>query len=178
VAPGYKAVSPQWSLSGVFTRHLRFKSGGIKQLINGLELVLANSRFTRKGPKRKFSEFLIPDNRKTAGPGKSMFLSWKEMMYLAGEFVGETEIELRRSYQNWNNWMRCLQRNGYYCKDGREAEAYDTIKIVSRTSGNRHHLAGAWIRASSRFTEAVRLQQSDQMETMSTTDFLSATLRP
>ncbi len=176
VAPGYMALAPQWTLSGVFTRKMNSKSGGIERLINGLEMVLANSRFNRKGPRRRFSEFLEPADRKATGPGKPMMLTWEEMMFTAGEFVGDSDLERRRAYQNWNKWMLNLQKNGYFCKDGREAEAYDTIEIVSRIRASRYQQAGAWIRASSRFTEAVRLQQQGKMETMTATEFLNSTL--
>ncbi len=178
VAPGYMALAPQWTLSGVFTRKMNSKSGGIERLINGLEMVLANSRFNKKGPRRRFSEFLEPADRKTTGPGKPMMLTWEEMMFTAGEFIGDSDLERRRAYQNWNKWMLNLQKNGYFCKDGKEAEAYDTIEIVSRIRASRYQQAGALIRASSRFTEAVRLQQQGKMETMTATEFLNSTLKP
>lgn len=176
VAAGYMPVSPQWSLTGLFSRHLKNRSGGIERLINGLELVLVNSRFTRRGPNRSFSEFLEPVDRKTAGPGKVMRLTWEEMMFASGEFIGHDEVSRRKAYQNWHAWMNSLEEQGYFCPEHMEAEAGDTVEIVGRIRAKQGQQAGALIRASARFTEAVSIQKKGKMETITAEEFLKLTL--
>ena len=93
------------------------------------------------------------------GPGAPVTVAWYHLLRLAGEHVTPERLadpaKNATLRQRFNRRIDALEAAGYMIgKNAAAAPAGDTIEIVARVKGGRHHEAAIVVRATARFCAA------------------------
>ena len=139
--------------------------GSLERTIAGIEGALLWGPTARKGRGGRFPDAVRPVRR--GGAGAPVFIPWWQVLRLSGEHVHPVALDdatfnatLRKRY---GRRIDALEAAGYFLPMNMEtgqpilnaaARAGDTVEIVRRTAGGRHHGAGIEVRATARFCAA------------------------
>ena len=145
-------IASKWRLTTALTVALAAdRDGALARTLAGLEAALAyappvrlrNGRYRAGAP----SALLVPEH--SGGPGPGVFVPWRDLLRLAGEYVDDAnETAARRRYQRR---VAQLEAAGYFATDlPSVAPAGGAVEIVG------HRRGGLTIRATARYCEAVR----------------------
>ena len=124
------------------------------RIVTGIEHRLA-ARFDGKPG---IAPDLRPARGKT-GSGPVVFLSWRDVLYMAGFAWDRADKRAdRATHRVWQRAREKLKATGYLLANpSDEAKAGDSVEIVGFVRAGRGREAGVGIRASARFVEAARL---------------------
>ena len=132
---------------------------GVDRTLNGLEALLAWSSTPGRGKGARIPDALQPERRDGAGPGRPIWVPWRDLLTLAGEPVAQDEDPKGTAGRRYRRRLEALEDRGYCTEIASTAHAGDTVEILKNRSGWHPNGAGIWIRASDRFVEAVRRGQ-------------------
>ena len=139
---------------------------GLARMLAGWEARLAWTKPVGGGRGGRIAEALIPVRK--GGPGQEVFVSWRESLIGAGEYVDPGETTMGTPGRRWRRRLEYLidapkktdgtRRTGehsYLVKaDGLAAAAGDTVEITKVVTGSKSQEPGVRIRATARFCEA------------------------
>lgn len=160
----------QWTLSGGLAprRLAGHAESRLARYIDGVEHWLARSRFPNRGKHKGVASSLIPAGNKRTGAGEWCKLDWRTFLTLGGDsWDFKNKLADNASRQRWKRLSQLLETHGYVLKTNqRQAKAGDTIEF-------RLGRGCLWVRASDRFTEAVRKTQRKEWERMLLIDLIN-----
>ncbi len=158
---GWRLSSSLWTPAGDTTNGLQQGYwGAIARTLSGFEAILSYTSTAGRGRDGRIADALRPV--RTGGPGAPLFLTWREVLACAGEYVdpadtGGKDSSAGRRYR-WR--ISEMARLGHLCASrSATAPAGGTVEIVERKNGGRGHEAGLMIRATARYCEAARKAQ-------------------
>ena len=131
--------------------------GVLERTIAGIEGALLWGPSAGKGRSGRTPDAVRAVRR--GGPGAPATVAWYHLLRLAGEYVTPERLAdpAKRDTLNrrFNRRIDALEAAGYMVgKNDAAAPAGDTIEIVARVKGGRHHEAAIVVRATARFCAA------------------------
>ena len=140
-----------WRLTGALFRKAT-KWGTLERTIAGLEGALAWGPSAGRGRYGRVPDRLRPVS--PGGPGPEVFVSWWQVLRLAGEPVGEDADPKGSARRRYDRRVHSLAGHGYQTDRAGTAAAGDTIEVVERRRSSRNRPAGLVVRASARWCAA------------------------
>lgn len=166
-APAWWKGNDKWRLAGGLFRPLLLggKSvrgtkqgywGGLARTIASIEAVLSYGPSAGRGQEGRIPDRLRCETGKT-GPGPVVFISWLDVLRLAGEHVDSKADSDSAEAKRWQRRRDALKDAGYVVpRRCASASAGDTVEVVEIVRGSRTRPAGLLVRASERFVQATR----------------------
>lgn len=131
--------------------------GTLERTVAGIEGALLWGSSAGGGRRGRLPDAVRPVRR--GGPGAEVIIPWYQLLRLSGEHVTPAMLadKEKRATLNrrFNRRIEDLITAGYHCgTHGEPAPANDTVEIVQRIKGGRHHEAAIKVRATARFCAA------------------------
>ena len=131
--------------------------GSLERTLSGIEGALLWGPAAGKGRGGRLPDAVRPVRR--GGPGPKVRIPWHRVLRVSGEHVTPEMLADRtatdRLNKRYQRRVDALQAAGYFVPHTNgAAPAGDTIEIVARVKGGRHHEAAIVVRATARFCAA------------------------
>jgi len=126
--------------------------GGVSRTLNGIEAAIAYTRPAGRGRGGRRAMGHVP--ARPGGPGPEISMHWEDVLHSSGEIVGDGNYRDGADGRRYRRRLEALEAAGYFCVDGREATAGDTLEIVGTKRQGAE--TGILVRASAAFCDAVR----------------------
>ena len=129
---------------------------GLARTVDGIEALLSYGPSAGKGRGGRIPDLLRPEDGRKAGPGPEAFIPWRNVLRAAGEHVEPDADPKDSAGRRYRRRIEALASARYMAAGRKAAQAGDSVEVVRSVKGGKGRESGLIVRASARFTEAIK----------------------